>query len=561
MLLISIHFQGEIVVKKLLFVMFAVGWSSAIFAAEEKPLTTRIVSLGLFKNGLAVVQRTAEIEGPGVYRVDDVPEPLHGTYWVESDAQVTTRVTQRYVEVPLGKAAPGNFQEDLAGREVVVHFAEQGLAPAAGTVMEVDPPHGAAAWNRRYEQPNYSYGWDGYGNRQAPTSGGRFLLLKTKDGQTYIDPAKIAYLEAKGDAAVVRQRKAVLLFTIGESKQKKATLSISYLAKGMAWAPSYRVDISDPKTLLLKQSAVVKNELEPFADAQLRLISGFPSVQFGHVVSPLAPTQTWANFFQQLNQRIGQGNSATRNSISQQTVAFNRNDPDSGLDLTALPAGEGADVHYQDIGRQTLEEGDAMAVETASGKAAYERIVEWIVPDTRQANGRYIEEYQRQSETEKYEDSVWDSVRFRNPLSFPMTTAPAMVVADGKFNGQQMSYWVNPGEETTLHVTKALSVRTRNVEQETDGGRDLDIGGIAFRKTTLDGTLQANNHRNEPVTLVIRRRFSGDLVSADKEPKSSLLEEGAGYINKRNQLTWTLTLKPGEEVKLNYRYTLLVRRQ
>jgi len=248
------------------------------------------------------------------------------------------------------------------------------------------------------------------------------------------------------------------------------------------------------------------------------------------------------------------------NVVTQQAVAMNRSAPDSSLDLSALPTGEGVDVHYQDIGRQSLEEGDALSVETASGKAAYDRIVEWIVPDTRQADGRYIEGYQRQSDPEKYEDSIWDSVRFRNPLSFPMTTAPAMVVADGKFNGQQMSYWVNPGEETTLHVTKALSVRTRNVEQEIDGGRDVVyVGGLAYRKTTLEGTLQANNHRNESVTLVIRRCFSGDLVSADREPKTTLLEEGAGFINKRNQLTWNLTLKPGEEVKLKYRYALLVR--
>jgi len=111
-----------------------------------------------------------------------------------------------------------------------------------------------------------------------------------------------------------------------------------------------------------------------------------------------------------------------------------------------------------------------------------------------------------------------------------------------------------------LHITKALSVRTRSVEQEVDNTRDLIyIAGEPFRKITLEGTILANNHRNEQIALVIRRRFSGELVSADKEPKVSLLEDGAGYVNKRNQLTWSLTLKPGEEVKLVYRYTLLVR--
>jgi hypothetical protein len=538
--------------------MLIVSWAAAAFAAEETPLSTRITSLGLFKNGLAVVERTIAVEKPGVYRVDDVPEPLHGTYWIESDTVVTTRVTQRMIDVPLGKAMPGDIQNDLAGREVVVHFAEQGLSPTSGTVMGIEPPRGSAAWNRSYEQPNYYYFWNREpswpGGGPAPTGGSRFLLLTTKDGQTYIDPGKIAYLEAKGDTAVVRRRKAVLLLTVGELKQKKATISISYLAKGIAWAPSYRVDITDPKTLHLKQSAVVKNELEPFADAQVRLISGFPSVHFGHVASPLAPTQNWTTFFQQLNQRVGRSNAAA----TQQVIMNNRAAPDDGIDLSAIPTGEGVDVHYQDIGRQTLDEGDALSLETASGKAAYDRIVEWSVPDTRQANGHYIEDYDRQNE--KYEDAVWDAVRFRNPFNFPMTTAPAMIVADGKFNGQQMSYWVNPGEETTLHVTKALSVRTRSIEQESDGGRDLVYNGVAYRKTVLDGTLEANNHRNETITLVIRRRCCGALNSADKNPKTSLLEEGAGYVNKRNELLWTLPLKPGEEVKLNYRYSLLVRR-
>ena len=546
--------------KKIAVFMLIVGWAAAAFATEEKPLTTKITSMGLFKNGLAVVQRTAQVDGPGVYRVEDVPEPVHGTFWVESDAVVTTKVAQRTIEVPLGKAAPGNFQDDLAGRDVVIHFTEQGLTPTEGTVLAIDPPHGAAAWNRRYEQPTYSYGYDPYGSRTGPMSAGRYLLLKTKDGQSYIDYSKIAYLEAKGKSAVVRQRKAVLLFTVGETKQKNVTLSISYLAKGMAWAPSYRVDISDPKTLTLQQSAVLKNELEAFQDSQLQLISGFPSMHFGHVTSPLSPNTTWASFFQQLNQRFAPGSASTSNAITQQAVGSNSFNPNSGPDLSAIPTGEGVDLHYQEIGRQTLDEGDSLALETASGKAAYDRIVEWIVPDTRQANGRYIEEYQRQADPEKYQDAVWDAVRFRNPLSFPMTTAPAMIVAGGKFNGQQMSYWVNPGEETTLHITKSLSVRARNVEQEVDNNRDLVyVGGNQYRKVTLEGTLTANNHRNESVALVIRRCFSGDLISADREPKTSLLEEGAGYINKRNQLIWSLTLKPGEEVKLIYRYTLLVR--
>ena len=39
----------------------------------------------------------------------------------------------------------------------------------------------------------------------------------------------------------------------------------------------------------------------------------------------------------------------------------------------------------------------------------------------------------------------------------------------------------------------------------------------------------------------------------------TLLAEGAYWINQRNRLSWTLTLKPGEEVKLGYQYDVWVR--
>ena len=58
--------------------------------------------------------------------------------------------------------------------------------------------------------------------------------------------------------------------------------------------------------------------------------------------------------------------------------------------------------------------------------------------------------------------------------------------------------------------------------------------------------------------MVVRRRFSGELVQAEGTPKSSLLAEGVHSINRRNEMVWTLPLKSGEEVKLKYTYTVLV---
>lgn len=524
--------------------------------AQETPADGRIVSVKLFKNGLAVVTRTVALRRPGTYRIDDAPAPVHGTFWVESSAKIESRVVLREVEEPVRGGAGINFQEALVGRHVTIHFRDGGIPAVNGTVERIAPAAGEEAWSRTYRQPQYY--WN-YGRWNQPPPRGRFLVVRTDTATTYVDSSMIAYLHAEGRGKTIRRRRPVLLLTVEKPGAAPAAARITYLTKGVSWAPSYRVDISDPATLAIEQKAVIKNELADIDRAEVHLISGFPSVKFAHVTSPLSTRTTWAQFFQELGQRFRPGQGAQGQMTQQLVVMQNAPAGPAGLDISAIPTGEGVDLHYQPIGRRSLAEGESLAVGIAEAKAPYERIVEWIVPDTRKPDGRHVQEHERRRNPEKYRDAAWDAVRFRNPFAFPMTTAAAMIVSGEEFNGQCMSYWVNAGEQTVLHVTKALSVRTRAVEHELEGKRKIVyIGGRTFRKTQVEGELFASNHRKEKIDLVIRRRFSGDLVSAEGDPKCVLREEGAYSVNKRNELTWTLELAPGGERRLTYRYSVLV---
>jgi hypothetical protein len=527
--------------------------------AEETAATSRIVSVGLFKNGLAVIKRQLNVAGPGTYRLDDVPEPVHGTYWIESDAAVESMVKMREVETPNPRPGDANLQDELAGKKVTIHLHTAGAPPVSGTVLETERDRTPGPVARPRPRP--------WGAAEMPTAGpGRFLVLQTPRGRSYVDAAQIAHLEVEGRVdSRIKQRKPVLLLTVGATEKKPATVLVSYLSRGLSWAPSYRVDISDPKTLALTQSAIVKNELVDLDSAEVFLISGFPSVQFAHVTSPLAARVSWASFFQELSQRAPAQHNILSNAayaISQQ-VAGN-NEPDvRGLHLGAEPTGEGVDLHYQPLGKRTLAEGDTLALTVGRQQATYDRIVEWFIPDSRGPNGQYLEPHQRGDDEDRAQDAPWDALRFKNPFKFPMTTGPALVVAQGRFNGQRMTKWVNAGEETVLHVTKALSVRTRSVEHEEqkngEATRPIEyIGSRAFRRATVGGELVVSNHRKEAITLVLRRRFSGDLLAADDAPKVTLLEEGVYSVNKRNELVWNMALKPGEEKKLTYRYSVLV---
>jgi hypothetical protein len=521
---------------------------------------SRITSAGLFKNGLAVVRRTVTLPADGTYEIRNVPEPVHGTFWIESDAVTETRVTTRQFEAPLAGRPVTDLSGDLAGKHVTIHFRD-GIPAISGRVADRPPERGSDAWSRAYEQPAYGrWGWWSTAPpRNVPAPNARFLLLETDTGLVYVDTSTIAQVHVKDPNGVAMRRRPVLLITASGLTREPATVVISYLAKGIAWAPSYRLDISDPATLLIEQKAVIRNELEDLDDVEIELISGFPSVEFSHVLSPLSPRTTWASFFTQLSQRFAPERGSMRGVVTQQAVMYNAPPPGPGVDMPVIPTGDGVDLHYHAVGRRTLLEGDSLMLRVAEGRTAYERIVEWVVPDTRNADGRFIEEWQRQQNPEQYRDAAWDALRFRNPLDFPMTTGPATIIAADRFNGQRTSHWVSPGELSTLRVTKALSIRTRSSEQEEPGDREIvHIGGRRFRKPNVKGQLLVRNHRQETITLVVRRQFSGELIEADGEPRLELREEGVYSVNPRNELTWTISLEPGEERSLRYRYSVLV---
>ena len=284
----------------------------------ETKAESRIVSVALFKNGLAVVKRRVPIPAAGLYRIEDVPVPVHGTFWVESDAVVETRVTDRMVETTLPANQRVDFQTHLAGHKVTVAFRNGETPPVSGRIVDLGAAQGDASWDRTYQRQRRHWGYGG--NSRQPDSGKEFLVLDTEEGQAFIDSGMIASLRTEKRVETCKRRRPVLLLDATKVEESPAVVFISYLTKGMAWAPSYHVDISDPQQLVLRQKAVLKNELEDVVEADIQLISGFPSIEFSHVISPLSLQTTWAHFFQQLARRVQPGHGSGHQMVTQQRV-------------------------------------------------------------------------------------------------------------------------------------------------------------------------------------------------------------------------------------------------
>lgn len=534
------------------------GWLTAGAGAQAAETNSPHVTVGLFKNGLAVVRREFVLPaGTGEIRIDQPPVLVHGTFHIEGDVPFRARVETGEVRRAVGSLS--NFRDLtlLAGREVSLTLRDRQPPVVAGILLPAGTPSDAAApdfGGTRYSVP--------YGASSAvfPSTPPGLIAIRSGAETVFVDPNAILSASVKGEAGPLEriERKPVLVITPEKGKPARRCV-VSYIAQGAAWAPGYQVELLDKRRLRVAQDAVVRSEMMALDDAEVFLITGYPNIEFGHVRSPLSPDVSWTAFLQQAGRSPQDNPFAGANYISQQAIYNNAAPDDGGAALPAAPTGEGPDIHWQPAGRLNLPCGGSMSMRVASADTDYEQVVEWEVSDRRDERGRYGAG--RDAGRDKIAESPWDSIRFANPFPFPMTTAPVLVSEKERALGQSLSFWTRPGEKTLVRVNRALSVRVRQEEMEEPGERPVVwVAGNDYQKCGVKASLSVVNGRKEKIHFLLRRNLSGDVVSADGAPADRLLEEGIWSVNARHALTWEFDLAPGETRQIGVRYTVLIDR-
>jgi hypothetical protein len=302
---------------------------------------------------------------------------------------------------------------------------------------------------------------------------------------------------------------------------KKPAISVSYLTHGLSWAPSYLVEIADEKNLTIEMAAAVRNELTSLQDAEIRLMAGFPAIEFAHVVSPLSPKQNLEKFL-------------------------------AGLKSDAAPSGDGADMQFTSIGKRSLKEGESLSLSVGRAKVAYDRLVEWNVAS---------------DETGAIAEETWDVLHFKNPFNFPMATAPALVMDKDQFKSQRTCSRAMTGEGSSLRFARSQDMRTRGQEREDQPKKEGDkeikpelirIGLSDYRRATIQGEMTVTNRRPQATTIIVRRALKGRVMDTDGDAKVQPQEEGVRVVNPSNEIVWTVTLAAGEEKTVRYRYQALI---
>jgi len=560
--------------------MVGVAVAGLATAAENEPVgEAPVMALALFKNGVVSVMREVRPPAADAFLLVDKIEPAHGTLWCAAGDGFRLKTVSRPFEKTLDTPPLHDVSKAFDGQNVTVTFlAATSNALASSTakgdgILALFPAGGGAAvpteikgtvvnpvaaersktFSQDYED---DYRWryssryynDPY-NRPLPVSA--HLTLRVESGQHVSIPVG-QIVSIRSDKINTTTKETREVWRVEGAKQP---FVMAYLTKGATWAPAYRLNLLDDKKLAISMSAIIRNEMASFKNAEVNLISGFPNIEFANRTSLIVPGSTLASFFEGLSRPQGSG----RNAVMSQMVMSNSSRPfDSGggFDLPAIPAEEATmDIHYRNVGKLSMDVGETLYLPLEQAETAFERVVEWNIPDRRDVHGRV------QSRPEDAAMDFWDTLCFRNPFKSPITTAPVEVADGSKLLGQSTITWVNPGQGASVKITKALSIAGNFNETEVDQNRPLvQWGGYTFRNPDVTGEFKVKNYRGVPAKVNVRLQVSGEYLSATVGPTDRrVLETGVYAVNKRQEMVWTLTLAPGEEKTVTYNYSVLIR--
>jgi hypothetical protein len=550
---------------------WAFAWLAALWmpapgaaAAADPPalpaLKTRLVSVALFKNGLGFVTRAAELPaGSGTVLIEGLPAPAHGTFWVYAlDAGASIRdlvAFERETVERLEAVSVPEMIEANVGQTVDLRLGEKETVRAKIVSVAAD---------RASEPPRTGPSRFGYdpGAYVTPPQASSLVILQSGGGTMAVNRNAVLQLSSPSGAlrtAIERRKRTVTLRRGADRRGGDGRIAVAYLARGITWAPSCAIDITDPKKARLTAKAEIIDEIEDLDGVQVSFVTGFPNLKFADVIDPIAMRGDLGAFLNDLS-NPAQGARGNRDVVMQQSVLSNVQ-MDNEITFPAYASGpqEGQtqeELFFYPQKGVTLRRGERGYYPLFTAEVPYEHLYEWKIGDALDRQDQY-----RAAEAgpEKAED-VWHSIRLTNSSSVPWTTAPALTMQGGQVLGQDLIHYTSVGGKTTVRITKAVDIKAEQAEYETARQRNAaNFYGTSYDLVEVRGKLEAVNYKDKSITLTITKELSGDVLKSSPAARVTQTAKGLKQVNPRSVLTWELPVKTRGKLAIEYGYKVYVR--
>lgn len=531
----------------------------APFAAETadspSPLP-KTVAVAAFKNGLAFMIRQGEVPlTAGTGRISPVPSATLGTLWLSSstpESKIDEVVAYRFntaAERPIPSI--GEMLQANAGKTVTITYQ---MKEYTGEVVGLGDSRTDAAQPAVPQDRNL--------DAQARSS---YLLLRVNKSLMAFPIGEISTATLPDDAILHQQIQLpgqALRFKV-KGGSTKENLTMGYLDHGIGWTPSYLISLLDDTTAQITMQSVVTNDAEDIQDADLFFVVGVPNFAYADTLSPMSLQQSLLDFMKDAV-RDKKAYGALSNAIQAQALAVDEEGAapfsltPSVNDLAGAPE---EDLFLYSRSGVTLARGERASYNVFSGNVSYEHIYNWEVEDDPRvdAAGNLIRPNLNIPD-QNHADSVWHTIRLKNTTKFPWTSAPALVTSGNRPVSQDTLPYTPKGASSTLKITIATDLRASHEEREV--ARQQNVAhrpNYSYDLLTVEGRLQVKNYKAKEVRLSIGKTLRGSVEFQSDEGKAVQLAEGIESDNPKSRLSWEITLKPGEERVVTYRYKIWIR--
>lgn len=536
----------------------------------------------VFKDGHAFVLHEGEMptEDGGNVVIDQLPTPVLGTFWPYS-IQKGTRLTsvvagKRRVLIPRTALTLQQLIEANPGAEVKVEELS-GAGTNARTVTYDATLIGVPV--RSSDELEETSPRDG--SEQLPQKGS-VVLLKTDSGVAVLPIDRVQTITFKGaHKQKVSDEEFRTLLSLklkwDNNPDKSANVGMIYLQKGLRWIPSYKVNLHSDGAADIKLQATLVNELTDLKDVSAHLVVGVPSFAFEDQIDPMAIQKTIAELSAHYNANARMARSmsnAIMSQVASQPMNIGGDDAaDTGPEVS--PSGEkNEDLFVFTANHITLKKGQRMVVPIAEYSLKYKDLYQLEIPFTPPPEVR-MSHRPPDAELAKLTSvpKVMHKIRLTNKSTFPLTTAPALILKNDKLISQGMMTYAGINGNADLSLTTAVDIGVEKTETETKRTADaIKWQGDSYGKVDLTGKIKLTNFSNKPVHIEVKRLVLGKVGTVADNGKVEMLnvfedlrttsdsERWRWYdwphwwtrVNSISQAVWNLALEPGKAQELNY---------
>ncbi len=502
-------------------------WLGSIF-----PLAAQ-TQVALFKNGTSFFTKNLRLEtANGSATLTDIPKATFGTLWFATEGN---RI--RSIRTVLSPRTTASEAQELAGL----------LRANVGKKMTLSLAQG--------------------GNLEGTLEMARpqYVTLKTSNGWQNVPMGEIrSFLTTEKPATQLQVQDSVQALKIDFANAAATqNLSLGYLRKGIAWLPTYRIDLTDEKIASVTLHAEVLNDAEDLSEAQLNFVVGVPNFAYQYLASPLSYTGDVLSFINQLNRTSNQSYSPNRRSdnlmaqsMSNAYASSNYDDSPGGGDLEGS---EAEDLFFYKSQTVTLRKGERAMLPVLQVTGACEHVYEVELPSSVSLGTP------SPADEEENRRLVWHSILLKNEGKLPWTTGAALLTqrvgTDQRPLAQDKLAYTPPGAKAKIRITVATNVFVKDNERELsrkEMGKLKD--SYVYDLLTIEAKIEVRNFKDKDIKLKVERQVEGLPLKSDIDWKIEKLVNLDKTYNTTQRISWELALKPGERKEVTYQYQIYLRR-